>query len=304
MRILFMGTPDFAAASLEALLGSAHEVVGVCCQPDKPQGRHFTLTPPPVKVLAQRAGVPVLQPKTLRDETVQRELAALSPELIAVAAYGKILPREVLELPPRGCLNVHGSLLPKYRGAAPIQWAVIHNEPTAGVTIMQMEEGLDTGAMLLQKSLAVGPRETAGELFDRIAALGAAALVETIDALDTITPVPQDESLATWAPPLKKSDGAIDWNQDAEAVCARIRGVTPWPGAYTTCRGKRLKIHRAQPLSRCGEAGKALPADGLVIACKSGAVELLEVQPEGGRRMPAADFARGQRLADDVVFGT
>ena len=303
MRILFMGTPDFAAVSLQALLDAGHEVVGVCCQPDKPQGRHFTLTPPPVKVLAEKAGIPVFQPKTLRDEAAQAQLAALSPELIVVAAYGKLLPREILELPPRGCINVHGSLLPKYRGAAPIQWAVINDEVTAGVTIMQMEEGLDTGAMLLQKSLTVGIDETAGELFDRIAALGAEALIEALEKFDTLVPVPQEESLATWAPMLKKSDGAIDWSQDAKAICARIRGVTPWPGAYTTCRGKRLKVHNARPVNRCGETGKTVPAEGLIVACGRGAVELLEVQPEGGRRMSAADFARGQRLTDADVFG-
>ena len=303
MRILFMGTPDFAVPSLQRLIDDGHTVVGVCCQPDKPQGRHFTLTPPPVKVLAQEHDISVFQPKTLRDEAVLAELAALSPELIVVAAYGKILPKAVLDLPPRGCLNVHGSLLPKYRGAAPIQWAVISDEVTAGVTIMQMEEGLDTGPMLLQRSLTVGEEETSGELFDRIALLGAEALHETLEHLDVLTPVPQDDEKATWAPMLKKSDGEIDWSQDAKAVCARIRGVTPWPGAYTTVGGKRLKIHRARVVNRCGETGKTVSSDGLIVACGHGAVELLEVQPEGKRRMTAADFARGARLKEGETFG-
>ncbi len=303
MRVLFMGTPDFAEASLRALLAAGHEIAGVCCQPDKPQGRHFTLTPPPVKVLAREAGIPVFQPKTLRDPEVLRQLAGLAPEVIVVAAYGKILPREVLEIPPRGCLNVHGSLLPKYRGAAPIQWAVINDEPTAGVTIMRMEEGLDTGPMLLQRSLAVGKEETAGELFDRLALLGAQALTEALEKLDDLVPVPQDESLASWAPMLTKADGAVDWTRDAASVCARIRGVTPWPGAYTFLRGKRLKIHRARPADRRGEPGRPLPGEGLTVACGSGAVELLEVQPEGGRRMSAGEYARGLRLTDEDVFG-
>jgi methionyl-tRNA formyltransferase len=303
MRILFMGTPDFAVPSLQRLLDDGHEIVGVCCQPDKPQGRHFTLTPPPVKVLAVENNIPVFQPKTLRDEEIQKELAALAPEIIVVAAYGKILPREVLAIPPRGCINVHGSLLPKYRGAAPIQWAVIDDEVTSGVTIMQMEEGLDTGAMLLQRSLVIGEDETAGELFDRIAALGADALHDTLEALDTLTPVPQDEEKATWAPMLKKTDGEIDWSQDAKAIYARIRGVTPWPGAYTTVNGRRLKIHKARPVNRCGETGRTVSADGIVVACGHGALELIEVQPEGSRRMSAADYARGARIGKDTVFG-
>jgi len=303
VRILFLGTPDFAVPSLRALIAAGHEIVGVCCQPDKPQGRHFTLTPPPAKREAEARGIPVLQPATLRDEAAQRAIAALAPELIVVAAYGKLLPRAVLELPARGCINVHGSLLPKYRGAAPIQWAVIRGEAVTGVTIMQMDEGLDTGAMLLQKSLAIGEHETAGELFGRVAALGAEALTEALGRLDAIAPVPQDESGATWAPMLQKADGAIDWSQDAAAIDARIRGVTPWPGAYTTCRGKRLKIHRARLADRCGETGKPIGGDGLIVACGRGAIELLEVQPEGGRRMSAADFARGQRLTAEDRFG-
>ena len=302
-RILFMGTPDFAVPTLSALIGAGYPVVGVCCQPDKPQGRHFVLTPPPVKVLAEKHNIPVYQPATLRDEAVQAELSALVPDFIVVAAYGKILPPAVLSIPGRGCINVHGSLLPRYRGAAPIQRAVMNDEVTTGVTIMNMEEGLDTGAMYLQKSLVIGENETAGELFDRVAELGATALLEVLDSFGTITPVPQDDSLATWASPLKKDEGKIDWSQDAKAIYARIRGVTPWPGAYTTFGGKRLKIHRARPVNRCGVTAESLNGDGLIVACGHGALELLEVQPEGGRRMPAADFMRGARITEGAHFG-
>lgn len=303
MRIVFMGTPDFAVPPLKRLIDEGHDVVGVYCQPDKPQGRHFTLTPPPVKVLALEKGIPVFQPKTLRDEKVQAELSALSPELIVVAAYGKILPVEVLEIPPKGCINIHGSLLPKYRGAAPIQWAVINNDVTAGVTVMQMEEGLDSGAMLLKKSLTVGEDETAGELFDRLALLGADALIEALQNFSSLVPVCQNEDEATWAPMLKKTDGEIDWSEDAEKIYALIRGVTPWPGAYTVYRGKRLKIHRARVVNRCGVTATSLSGEGLIVACGHGALELLEVQLEGAKRMSAADFMRGQHISEGASFG-
>lgn len=299
-----MGTPDFAVPSLQRLIDDGHEILAVYSQPDKPQGRHFVLTPPPVKVLAQQHDIPVYQPETLKDAAAQAQLAALSPELVVVAAYGKILPQAVLDIPKKGCINVHGSLLPKYRGAAPIQWAVINNEPIAGVTIMQMAQGLDTGDMLLKKETPIGQDETAGVLFERIAALGAQALSEAVAALDVLTPIPQDDALACWSPPLKKTDGEIDWSQDAIAVYARIRGVTPWPGAYTQFNGKRLKIHRAAlaDVDKAGLPGELLDTKKLVIACKSGAVELLEVQLEGAKRIAAADFIRGRRLNLGKLF--
>ncbi|WMJ83085.1 methionyl-tRNA formyltransferase [Oscillospiraceae bacterium LTW-04] len=305
MEIVFMGTPDFAVPSLQRLLDDGHNILGVYCQPDKPQGRHFVLTPPAVKVLAQQHGITVYQPQTFKDDQVQAQLATLNPELVVVAAYGKILPQAVLDIPVKGCINVHGSLLPKYRGAAPIQWAVINNEPIAGVTIMQMAQGLDTGDMLLKKETPIGEDETAGELFDRIAKLGAQALSEAVASLDTLTPVAQDDALACWSPPLKKADGEIDWAQDAKMVYARIRGVTPWPGAYTMLNSKRLKIHRAviDNLNKTtGEPGELLDNKRLVIACGSGAVELLEVQLEGAKRIAAADFIRGQRLTLGKLF--
>ena len=303
MRILFMGTPDFALPSLKRLIADGHEIVGVCCQPDKPQGRHFTLTSPPAKKLAQEYGIPVFQPKTLGCCEAQEELFALKPDLIVVAAFGKILPKAILDLPPKGCINVHGSILPKYRGAAPIQWAVINDDVTAGVTIMQMAEGLDTGDMLLVKTLTVGEHETAGELFDRIAELGADALSEAVNNLDALIPVPQNEEEATWAPMLKKTDGEIDWSRDAKAIYAQIRGVTPWPGAYTTYKGKRLKVHKARVVNRCGVTASAVSGEGLIVACGSGALELLEVQLEGAKRMSAEDFIRGQRITEGTKFG-
>ncbi len=311
MRIVFMGTPDFALPSLQRLLDDGHEIAAVYCQPDKPQGRHFTLTPPPVKTLALAHHIEVRQPPTLKNEEAQRELAGFLPELIVVAAYGKILPRAVLELPRNGCINVHGSLLPRYRGAAPIQWAVINNEPKSGVTIMQMAEGLDTGAMLLVRETPIGPEETAGELFDRLAALGAEALSEAINTLDSLVAVPQDEALACWAPPLCKADGEIDWSRSCEEIDAQIRGVTPWPGAYTFLGGKRLKIHKAmlrespgapvlnrnanQPCGAVIALGGGLP----VIGCGTGSLTLLEVQLEGAKRISGAELVRGQRIEAD-----
>lgn len=305
MKIVFMGTPDFAVPSLQRLIDDGHEILAVYCQPDKPQGRHFVLTPPPVKVLAQQHGIPVYQPATFKDTDVQAQLESLAPELVVVAAYGKLLPQAVLDIPNKGCINVHGSLLPKYRGAAPIQWAVINNEPVAGVTIMQMAQGLDTGDMLLKKETPIGEDETAGELFVRIAELGAQALSEAVFTLDALTPVPQDDALACWSPPLKKTDGEIDWSQDAKMIYARTRGVTPWPGAYTLFNGKRLKIHHAaldNSNKATGTPGELLDNKRLIIACGRGAIELLEVQLEGAKRISASDFIRGQRLNLGKLF--
>lgn len=296
MKIIFMGTPDFAVPSLQRLVDDGHELLAVFCQPDKPQGRHFTLTPPPVKVLAQQLGIPVYQPATLKDEAAQQIIANLAPDVIAVAAYGKLLPPAVLNMPKYGCINVHGSLLPKYRGAAPIQWAVINGEKYSGVTIMQMAEGLDTGDMLLVRKTEIGENETAGELFDRIAVLGADALSGALKSIDTLTPVKQNDAEASWASPLKKTDGEINWNEPAEKIYSLIKGVSPWPGAYTTFKGKRLKVHRARLCDKLGAPGELLDGEQLIIGCKNGSLELLEVQLEGAKRISAADFIRGQRL--------
>lgn len=306
MRIVFMGTPDFAVPSLQALLDAGHEVCAVYTQPDKPQGRKQILTAPPVKILAQQQGIPVYQPQTLKDETEQARLRALAPEAIIVVAYGKLLPKAVLDIPPRGCINVHGSLLPRWRGAAPIQWAVIAGDEKAGVTTMQMAEGLDTGDMLLTYETAVGARETAGELFDRLAQAGANLLVETLEKLDRITPRPQDDSQSCYAHMLDKAMAVIDWTKSAREIDCLVRGLNPWPVALTTLAGARLKIYAAEPAEGSGKPGEVLesePKKGLVVACGSGALALHEVQLVGGKRMQSADFLRGHAVPKGSILG-
>ena len=306
MRIVFMGTPDFAVPSLQALLDAGHEVCAVYTQPDKPQGRKQILTAPPVKILAQQQGIPVYQPQTLKDETEQARLRALAPEAIIVVAYGKLLPKAVLDIPPRGCINVHGSLLPRWRGAAPIQWAVIAGDEKAGVTTMQMAEGLDTGDMLLTYETAVGARETAGELFDRLAQAGAKLLVETLEKLDRITPRPQDDSQSCYAHMLDKAMAVIDWTKSAREIDCLVRGLNPWPVALTTLAGARLKIYAAEPAEGSGKPGEVLesePKKGLVVACGSGALALHEVQLVGGKRMQSADFLRGHAVPKGSILG-
>ncbi len=302
MRIVFMGTPDFAVPSLEALLARGHEIAGVYTQPDKPKGRGQKLLPPPVKTLALEHGIPVYQPATLRTEEAAQTLRALRPELIVVAAYGKLLPPAVLTIPPKGCINVHGSLLPKYRGAAPIQWAVINGEKMAGVTIMQMAEGMDTGDMLQKVETTVGENETAGELFDRLKVLGAELLVDTIDRLDDIVPEPQNEAEATHAPMIQKDMGAVDWTQPAQVVHNLVRGLNPWPAAYFTLSGKRIKLYRTQIVRAQGEPGMLTERDGeMTVFCGRDAVQLTEIQPENGKRMRGSAYLRGHPLMGDMV---
>src|SRR3990167_7986929 len=247
MRIVFMGTPEFAAPSLEALLKSNDQVVGIVTQPDRPKGRGQLLASPPIKLIAQREGIPFLQPAKIRVPEFLTALAGWKPDLIAVTAYGRILHSPILTLPPMGCVNVHGSLLPKYRGAAPVQWAVINGDIETGITTMMMDEGMDTGAMLLQESLPIFPEDTSGTLAPRLAVLGGRLLVETIGRLKagTITPQPQNHALATLAPPSKKEDGAIDWMTSAISIANRVRGLSPWPGAYTYFGGERWMVWSA-----------------------------------------------------------
>ena len=306
MRIVFMGTPDFAVPSLQALLDAGHEVCAVYTQPDKPQGRKQVLTPPPVKVLAQEHHIPVYQPLSFKDADAQAQLRALEPKVIIVVAYGKLLPKAVLDIPPRGCINVHGSLLPRWRGAAPIQWSVIAGDQKAGVTTMQMAEGLDTGDMLLTYETEVGARETAGELFDRLAQAGAELLVETLDKLDTITPTPQVDSQSCYAHMLDKQMAVIDWSKSAHEIDCLIRGLNPWPVALTTLDGARLKVYAAQPVSSAGKPGEVLEGDakrGLVVACGEGALMLEEIQLVGGKRMKCADFLRGHAVPKGTILG-
>lgn len=306
MKIVFMGTPDFAVPSLQALLDAGHEVCAVYTQPDKPQGRKQVLTAPPVKELALQQGIPVYQPATLKNEEEQAKLRALAPEVIIVVAYGKLLPKAVLDIPPRGCINVHGSLLPRWRGAAPIQWSVIAGDQKAGVTTMQMAEGLDTGDMLLTYETEIGARETAGELFDRLAQAGAALLVETLEKLDSIAPRPQDDSQSCYAHMLDKQMAVIDWTKSAHEIDCLIRGLSPWPIALTTLAGARLKIYVAEPVSGTGKPGEVLESDpkrGLTVACGAGALALHEVQLVGGKRMKSADFLRGHAIDKGTMLG-
>lgn len=306
MKIVFMGTPDFAVPSLQALLDAGHEVCAVYTQPDKPQGRKQVLTAPPVKELALQRGIPVYQPATLKNEDEQAKLRALAPEVIIVVAYGKLLPKAVLDIPPRGCINVHGSLLPRWRGAAPIQWSIIAGDQKAGVTTMQMAEGLDTGDMLLTYETEIGARETAGELFDRLAQAGAALLVETLEKLDSIAPRPQDDSQSCYAHMLDKQMAVIDWTKSAHEIDCLIRGLSPWPIALTTLAGARLKIYAAEPVPGTGKPGEVLESDpkkGLTVACGAGALALHEVQLVGGKRMKSADFLRGHAINKGTMLG-
>lgn len=296
MRIVFMGTPDFAVPSLQALIDAGHDVCAVYTQPDKPQGRKQILTAPPVKTLALEHDIPVFQPNTLKNEDEQARLRELAPEVIIVVAYGKLLPKAVLDIPPHGCINVHGSLLPRWRGAAPIQWAVIAGDEMAGVTTMQMAEGLDTGDMLLTYETKVGEKETAGELFDRLAQSGAELLTKTLVKLDEITPRPQDDAQSCYAHMLDKQMAVIDWSRSAHEIDCLIRGLNPWPIALTTLSGERLKVFAAEKAAGNGEPGTVLEADpkkGLTVACGEGALKLIEIQLVGGKRMKATDFLRG-----------
>ena len=284
--------------TLQALLDSAHQVVGVFSQPDRPKGRGYKLVPPPVKELAESRGVPVYQPVKMRDGTALEILRQLQPDVIVVAAYGRILPKEILELPKLGCVNVHASLLPRYRGAGPVQWCVIRGETVTGVTTMLMGEGLDTGDILEQAQTAIGPEETAGELMDRLAQLGAELLLHTLTLLEEGKAVRtvQDERLASYAPMLKKSDGALDFSRPAKELMDQIRGVSPWPSAYAYLDGKMVKIHKAVLLpDQAGEPGVIQAGKRLIVGCAAGSLELLEVQPEGGKRMRGEDFLRGRK---------
>lgn len=306
MRIVFMGTPDFAVPSLQALIDAGHDVCAVYTQPDKPQGRKQILTAPPVKTLALEHDIPVFQPNTLKNEDEQARLRELAPEVIIVVAYGKLLPKAVLDIPPHGCINVHGSLLPRWRGAAPIQWAVIAGDEMAGVTTMQMAEGLDTGDMLLTYETKVGEKETAGELFDRLAQSGAELLTQTLVKLDEITPRPQDDAQSCYAHMLDKQMAVIDWSKSAHEIDCLIRGLNPWPIALTALSGERLKVFAAEKANGRGAPGTVLEADpkkGLTVACGEGALGLTEIQLVGGKRMKATDFLRGHAIEVGTKLG-
>lgn len=308
MRIIYMGTPDFAVPSLAQLHQSGHEIVGVFTQPDKPQGRKMVLTPPPVKVRAQSYGIPVYQPETFKDGACEALLRELAPDLIVVVAYGKLLPKYVLDLPRHGCINVHGSLLPRWRGAAPIQWSVIAGDRRAGVTTMQMDVGLDTGDMLLKYETEIGARETAGELYSRLANAGARLLEITLRRLEegSLQPQKQDDAESSYASMLDKQIAIIDWTKSAREIDCLIRGLNPWPVALTTLHGERLKVFTAELADGSGTAGTVLAADakgGIVVACGEGALCLTEIQTMGGKRMRAGDYLRGHEIPKGTTLG-
>ena len=292
MKLIFMGTPDFAVPCLERLIEAGHEIAAVFSQPDKPRGRKMILTPPEVKACALKHGLTVYQPKSLRNDEAMELIKEIAPDCIVVAAYGKILPKAMLDLPKYGCINVHGSLLPKYRGSAPIQWSVINGEKETGVTIMQMAEGVDTGDMLYQKAIPIGIDDTAESMFEKLSDLGGEMIVEALDLLEEgkLTPIKQDETLATHAPMLNKEIAVIDWNKSALEVHNLVRGLYSWPIAQTTLHGKKLKIYRTAVGKGSGEAGTVISASPLTIACGEGAVVIEELQLEGKKRMDASSF--------------
>lgn len=311
MRVVFMGTPDFAVPTLQQLIASEHDVVGVITQPDRPSGRGKKVRTSPVKKASVEAGIEVYQPESATHEEFVERLRAWEPDVGVVAAYGQILPERVLDVPEHGCVNVHASLLPRHRGASPINKAIIEGDEETGVTIMQMDAGMDTGPILRQTRTSIGERQTAEELHDELARMGAELLVETLDSLDAgdIEATPQDDDSATYAPLMSKEDGEVDWSASARRVADLIRGVNPWPGAYSYLEksNDRIKFHLATPVdaSEVGESepGEVVRADDeLWIACGEGAVSILEIQAPGKRAMSAGDFLNGYDLQTGDVF--
>ncbi|HLE24518.1 MAG TPA: methionyl-tRNA formyltransferase [Thermodesulfobacteriota bacterium] len=307
MRILLMGTPEFAVPSLRALIESGEEVVAVVTQPDKPKGRGLEIVPPPTKILAEKHRIPVLQPAKIKTEEFFIELKKFNPDLICVAAYGKILPKNILDLPTYDCINVHASLLPKYRGAAPINWAIIRGEKVTGITTMKMDEGMDTGDMLLKKELPIDDEDTGETLSEKLSEIGGKLLIETIRLLKEgrLNPIPQDHSQATYAPMLKKEDGKIDWKKSAEEIKNLIRGTLPWPGAYTNLEGKLLKIYKARLAEDEGKPGEIIKSDSdtLRVATGKGALDILELQIEGAKRLKTEEFLRGRKIKERTILG-
>lgn len=301
MRLAFFGTPAFAVPTLDALVEAGHEVAAVVAQPDKPAGRGNHLVSPPTVVRARSLGIPTLQPVKVRSGEFPEAIEALGLEVAVVVAYGRILTPRLLTAPRRGCINVHASLLPRWRGAAPIQWSVVAGDAVTGVTTMQMAEGLDTGDMLLRAETPIGPEETAGELHDRLAPLGAALAVRTLAELDNLTPQPQDDALATLAPMLEREHGRLDWARPAAELHNRVRGLSPWPGTWTIFRGETLKILRARVAEGAGEPGVVLP--GARVGTGQGLLELVEVHQAGRKAVRGVDWVNGARVAAGERLG-
>lgn len=307
MRILFMGTPEFAQMSLKALVEDNRDVVCVITQPDKPKGRGYEMAMPEVKVYALEHDIPVYQPETLKNGAILPLLEEYRPDVIIVVAYGKILPEYILNFPKYGCINIHGSLLPKYRGAAPIQRAVIDGEKVSGVTSMYMEKGLDTGDMLIKKELPIERETTAGQYHDALAVLGGEVLLKTLDALaeGTLSPVKQDDALSSYASQLSKAEGEIDWNNTSEQIYNKVRGLNPWPKAFSFIGGKRFVVDFVYKSEQVGKAGEVISADenGLVVGCGEGSVLIKEIKVEGKKKMPVGDFLRGHKIEKGTLLG-
>jgi methionyl-tRNA formyltransferase len=309
MRIIFMGTPDFAVPCLEALVNSEHRVVGVFTQPDKPKGRGYELAPPPVKVCALENNLAVFQPKSMRDGEALNIINSLDADLIIVVAFGKILPKEVLESVKYGCINIHASLLPKLRGAAPIQWSILNGDTKTGVTSMQMDVGLDTGDMLIKKVIKIPDDMNAGELFDKLSNLGADVLLETIKAVedDTLNPVKQNDEDSTYASMLSKELCPIDFSKSAQVVHNQIRGLCPWPVATTKVNGKTLKVFKSKVIksNKNGKIGEVIDNDNkLIVCCGDGnCIEVLELQAEGKKRTDTASYLRGNKIELGTILG-
>lgn len=317
MRAVFMGTPEFAVPSLKVLIEGVDEIAAVITQPDRPKGRHGIITQPPVKVLALQHNIPVYQPSKVKDKEFVSMLRSLKPEIIVVVAYGQILSKEILEIPPKWCINIHASLLPKYRGSAPINWALIKGEKTTGVTSMIVTQALDSGPILLQKEVSVDEDDDARTLHDKLSQAGGILLYETMRRIEsgTLTPTPQNESVATYFPMLEKSDGLIDWSMKATDIRNRVRGLAVWPGAYTYLNGALLKLYRAEVVTehRSPVAGGAAPSPGtlvnaddygILVVTGKDSLLIKELQAEGKRRMTAAEFVHGHKIEKGVVLGS
>ncbi|MBI4654202.1 MAG: methionyl-tRNA formyltransferase [Nitrospirae bacterium] len=305
MRIVFFGTPDFAVPPLLTLLNSEHEVLAVITRPDKPRGRGRHLISSPVKQEAQKVGLRILQPVNVKEVTFIKELKSLNPSVIIVVAYGQILPSEIIHLPPYGCINLHASLLPKYRGAAPINWAIINEEDKTGVTTMLMDEGMDTGTVLLQVEVKIEEDDTAGSLSDKLSRIGADILIQTLKGLEhgNLKPMPQAGKVS-YAPLLKKTDGLIIWNKTASELYNLIRGTNPWPGAYSFLEGGRVKILRAEIIDGDGESGviSEVTKDKLLVGAGKGLISILEIQAEGKSAMPINVFLQGRKIKHGMRF--
>lgn len=307
LRVIFMGTPQFACPTLQRLIDRGDEIPAVVTQPDRPKGRGQKSVPPPVKELAERHGLPVLQPIKVRAPEFIESVREMNPDVVVVVAFGQILPKALLEIPRYGCINVHASLLPRYRGAAPLNWCVINGEIETGVTTMLMDVGLDTGDMLLKKATPIDPDEDTSSLHDRLSLIGADLLNETLDLLvqGKLVPEKQDDALSCYAPMLKKEDGLIDWTRDARTIRNLVRGMSPWPGAFTYLDGKLVKVYRTRIGEGEGAPGTVIAAgrDGIEVACGGGSLLLDELQLEGKKRLPVRDFLAGCRIAPGTAFG-